>query len=71
MMSPLSPAPHPPGPSVGYFEDPLFKVTAIITLPSFAEPVTLQALFFNSNCCFSSFTAEKTEAGRETLRNSA
>ena len=71
MMSPVSPASHPPGPSVGYFEDPLFKVTPIITLPSLAEPVTLQALFFNSNCCFSSFTAEKTEAGRETLRNSA
>ena len=71
MMSPLSPGPHPPGPSAGCFEDPLFKVTPIITLPSFAEPVILQAIFFNSNNCFSSLTVEKTEAGGETLRKSA
>lgn len=70
-MEPLSPGPHPPGPSVVYSEDPLFKVIPIIILHSFAEPVTLQALLFNSNCCFSSFTAEKTEAGGEMLSDLA
>lgn len=66
MMSPLSPGPHPPGPSVGCFEDPLFKVTPIITLLSFAEPIILQEIFFNSNNCFSSLTVEKTGWWRDT-----
>lgn len=80
-ISPLSLGPHPPDPLLAILEDPiqgpyfvtLFKVTLHYNPSIILSGATLplQALFFNSSCCFSSFTAEKTEARGETLRNSA
>lgn len=75
LMGPPFPGHQAAGPSVDYSEDSPLKVTSVITHLPFAEPIP-QALFFNSDTwrmcrCFSSYTAEKTEAGPQMLSSLA